>query len=535
MNKIERAAKYNPEKAKQLQLELDTLAMRSRITRLDMLKSQINAEIGIKTLKDEGAISKGFKDVFNTSYNNIQSDFKTNGIRANGKLAKDFVDNLIKYPWSGSNFSDNLWGTKKEKLVELLGKHITQGSIQGLDVNKITEKIRKELDSDFKVTQNVVRTELNYALGQSNLAAYKDDKIEEYEMIGCSDNRTCDLCSDLDGKKFKVKDATVGQNYHPLHPRCRCTSAPVVDRSWINDVTPENNPDTNPNFFEERELTGDDSGGILVKRDYESSLAKITGKEFYNTIMDIVENCSVEQVKNFYVQKINDVTIADINAKSGSINPKTGHVSLNLEKTKSGSSYQNSNQVAFHEIAHAQDWNVAREKGLSIDKTCYSAYYKDSIFPKTIEAEVAGHIKTGAEIAKRYNYDYIKMGKEGHIRMEDVELLYEVGSKRAKEIVGEKVLIKKVIGLSENDLNTRAVISDIINGATKGRVKLGVGHPDSYWKTFTKDEINTGLSMEATADISEAVMANSKALNLVKIVIPKSYEVYLEMVEDMVK
>jgi len=89
--------------------------------------------------------------------------------------------------------------------------------------------------------------------------------------------------------------------------------------------------------------------------------------------------------------------------------------------------------------------------------------------------------------------------------------------------------------LSENDLNTRAVISDIINGATKGRVKLGVGHPDSYWKTFTKDEINTGLSMEATADISEAVMANSKALNLVKIVIPKSYEVYLEMVEDMVK
>lgn len=244
LNQIERASKYNPEKAKALQLELDTLAMRSRITRLDMLKSSINAEIGIKTLKDEGAITKGFTDVFNMGYRGIQSDFKTSGIRANGKLAKNYVEDLMKHPWAGSNFSDNLWGSKKDKLVELLNKHITIGSIQGLNVNKITETIRKELDSDFKATQNVVRTELNYALGQANLEAYKNDNVDEYEMISCDDNRTCDSCSGLDGQKFKVKDAAVGINYHPLHSRCRCTSAPVVNRDWMKEVTPENNPDT---------------------------------------------------------------------------------------------------------------------------------------------------------------------------------------------------------------------------------------------------------------------------------------------------
>lgn len=288
MNQIERASKYNPEKAKALQLELDTLAMRSRITRLDMLKSSINAEIWIKTLKDEGVITKGFTDVFNMGYKGIQSDFKTSGIRTNGKLAKNFVEDLMKHPWSGVNFSDNLWGNKKDKLVELLNKHITIGSIQGLNVNKITESIRKDLDSDFKNTQRIVRTELNYSLGQSSLEAYKNDGIKQYEMLSCSDNRRCELCESLDGKKFNIEEAKPGINYHPLHPNCRCTSIPVVDTSWINDITPENNPDGNPNFFEEREQE--------IRK--ENSIEKDTSKKVENIIKEELSKAVEKELKN---------------------------------------------------------------------------------------------------------------------------------------------------------------------------------------------------------------------------------------------
>ena len=242
VNKIERLSKYNPEKAKQLQLELDTLAMRSRISRLDTLKASINAEVGIKTLKDEGAINKGFTEVFNKSYSSIQSDFKTKGAQVETKVDKKFVEDTAKHPWSGSNFSDNIWGTKKDKLCELLNKHITIGSIQGLDVNQITENMRKELNSDFRSTQRIVRTELNYALGQANLKAYGDDGIKQYEMLACGDNRMCEDCEGVDGQKFNIEDATPGVNYHPMHANCRCTSVPVVDRSWMDDITPADDP-----------------------------------------------------------------------------------------------------------------------------------------------------------------------------------------------------------------------------------------------------------------------------------------------------
>lgn len=318
MNQIERASKYNPEKAKALQLELDTLAMRSRITRLDMLKSSINAEIGIKTLKDEGAITKGFTDVFNMGYKGIQSDFKTSGMRTNGKLAKNFVEDLMKHPWSGSNFSDNLWGTKKDKLVELLNKHITIGSIQGLNVNKITESIRKDLDSDFKATQRIVRTELNYALGQSSLEAYKNDGIKQYEMLSCSDNRRCELCESLDGKKFNVEEATPGINYHPLHSNCRCTSAPVVNRDWINEVTPENNPDT-VEETEEKDTSKDELSKAVekgLKKDIESvklnsedeqAVYRYIGSESYtiNESLRLGEELTAEQ--NSFIKSLDKV------------------------------------------------------------------------------------------------------------------------------------------------------------------------------------------------------------------------------------
>ena len=36
--------------------------------------------------------------------------------------------------------------------------------------------------------------------------------------------RTCEICGELDGKVFFVKDAKPGANYPPLHPNCRCTT-----------------------------------------------------------------------------------------------------------------------------------------------------------------------------------------------------------------------------------------------------------------------------------------------------------------------
>ncbi|MDZ5017221.1 phage head morphogenesis protein, partial [Clostridium perfringens] len=52
--------------------------------------------------------------------------------------------------------------------------------------------------------------------------------IEEYEYSATLDLRTSDICSELDNKPFKVKNAIVGVNYPPMHANCRSTTIPVV-------------------------------------------------------------------------------------------------------------------------------------------------------------------------------------------------------------------------------------------------------------------------------------------------------------------
>lgn len=231
VNEIERLKAYNPNKAETLKIKLETLVMKSRISRLDMIKSQINVEIGIKTLKDEGVITKGFEKVFNNSFNRIQGDFKING-----KLDKDIVNQIMKNPYKRENFSDNLWGDKREKLMQLLNKHVKEGFIQGVNVQKLTKLIRDDMGGNYKAIQKVVRTELNYALGQASLTAYKQDGIKQYEYLAELDNRTCDICSPLNGEKFNIDQAIPGINYNPMHPNCRCTTVPVVDKSWMYEL-----------------------------------------------------------------------------------------------------------------------------------------------------------------------------------------------------------------------------------------------------------------------------------------------------------
>lgn len=53
--------------------------------------------------------------------------------------------------------------------------------------------------------------------------------------------RTCDTCGALDGRRFKVDDAEPGVNYPPIHPNCRCTTVeydPEEALDWLNSGEP---------------------------------------------------------------------------------------------------------------------------------------------------------------------------------------------------------------------------------------------------------------------------------------------------------
>lgn len=223
---IKRLSEINEELANKLRIELETLAMKSRITRLDSLKTQIDIELSKKISKDYNAVEKGISEVYRDFFKIQTTDFGLTGV--NTVLPKKTLKMLMQQPWSGANFSERIWGNS-EALGKVLKQEIIQSFMQGVSVKDLSDRIEKRFENDRYNTERLVRTELNYAFNQTTKLSYEEAEIEEYEFLAEIDNRTSEICKKLNGEKFKVKDARAGVNYPPMHPHCRSTTVAVLD------------------------------------------------------------------------------------------------------------------------------------------------------------------------------------------------------------------------------------------------------------------------------------------------------------------
>ena len=223
---IERLSEINEELANKLRIELETLAMKSRITRLDSLKTQIDIELSKKINKDYNVVEKGISEVYRDFFKIQTTDFGLTGV--NTVLPKKTLKMLMQQPWSGANFSERIWGNS-EALGKVLKQEIIQSFMQGVSVKDLSDRIEKRFENDRYNTERLVRTELNYAFNQTTKLSYEEAEIEEYEFLAEIDSRTSEICKKLNGEKFKVKDARAGVNYPPMHPHCRSTTVAVLD------------------------------------------------------------------------------------------------------------------------------------------------------------------------------------------------------------------------------------------------------------------------------------------------------------------
>lgn len=233
MAEIEKFKGIDEKIVDKLKLELETLAMKSRISRLDTLKAQIDMELNRKAYTEHKALKGTLETVYNDSYRDIRLDF---GVESSvAYLDTDTLSDLINYPWSGTDFSNRIW-ENRAALGRVLKEEIIQSFIQGISVKDLSDKIMGRMNSDRKNTERLVRTELNYALNQATKKGYEDSEVEEYEYLAEIDSRTSPQCRELNGKIFKLKDAKVGINYPPIHPHCRSTTIPVIEYEKLKET-----------------------------------------------------------------------------------------------------------------------------------------------------------------------------------------------------------------------------------------------------------------------------------------------------------
>lgn len=210
-------------------LELNTLAMRSRISRLDKLYGDTLIELDKLGSKADKAITGFLKDAYKD--NRLHSAYelaKKGQGPLNVAVNEKHVEQVLRAPWSGKNYSERIWGNS-DKLARTLQDTVFNSVHRGVPVEKLAKEVQERMNVGKNDAVRLVRTELNYVYNQATLDSLKSANMEYFQFIATLDKRTSSVCREHDNHVYPIDEAEVGTNVPPLHPRCRSTIAGSID------------------------------------------------------------------------------------------------------------------------------------------------------------------------------------------------------------------------------------------------------------------------------------------------------------------
>lgn len=204
--------------------ELNTLAMRSRITRLDKLYADTLVEIGKLSKDVRAAMDKFLPSAYKDFYYHDLYDIgqKRGLIHPVSRVDAGALENVIRTPWSGKNYSARIW-KNGEKLAETIQRTVTAGMHRGCSADELARYVEQRMNVGYSQAVRLVRTELNYVENRAIVDGIKESGMKYYRFVATLDRRTSATCRDHDGHIYPVDDYSPGTNAPPLHPHCRST------------------------------------------------------------------------------------------------------------------------------------------------------------------------------------------------------------------------------------------------------------------------------------------------------------------------
>lgn len=208
---------------KGLEREL-TLAMRSRITRLDKLYAEVLMALDALGRKADKAMTAYLTDAYlDGYYHSLFEIGKKRGLEGSvSRISEEDAEKVVRTPWSGENYSKRLWNNT-EKLGKTIQQVVSSGVHRGLSVQKLSKMVEERMGVGHRQAVRLVRTEMNFSLNRSILDGIKASGMKYYRFVATLDRRTSAQCRSHDGHVYKVEDYSPGTNAPPLHPHCRST------------------------------------------------------------------------------------------------------------------------------------------------------------------------------------------------------------------------------------------------------------------------------------------------------------------------
>ncbi|HGM1480134.1 TPA: minor capsid protein [Clostridioides difficile] len=233
---VEEYIRYGKENAinQKWMKELENASARVHITRLEALKLQIQQQVEVLYGNELDSIDKLMKDVYTSGYYHTAFNIQQ-GVNVGWSLMSldtNRINKVISKPWTtdGLNFSERIWGKHRPALVNELHTKLTQSIIRGENPKVLVNEFSKKFNVSKSQARNLIMTESAFFASASRKDCFNNLDVEKYEIIATLDLKTSNICRELDGKVFDMKDYQVGITAPPFHPRCRTTTTP-----WFED------------------------------------------------------------------------------------------------------------------------------------------------------------------------------------------------------------------------------------------------------------------------------------------------------------
>ena len=209
--------------------ELNTLSMRSRISRLDKLRGETLMELDKLGRKVDSSMTKFLSDAYADTKKQTLGDLAKQGISSLAtEVSPERVKDVLKTPWSGKNYSERIW-KNTTKLADTIQTEIVNGVHRGSSVQSMTKRVQERMGVGRSDSERLVRTEMNYVNNTAALDSMREAKMKYFRFIATIDRRTSAVCRDHDGNVYELDEASVGDNVPPLHARCRSTIAASLE------------------------------------------------------------------------------------------------------------------------------------------------------------------------------------------------------------------------------------------------------------------------------------------------------------------
>lgn len=163
-----------------------------------------------------------------------------------------------KTSWERTNYYDKAEYSTTQ-LKNTLDTKLPQFIAMGYTVNTIMNEINPLLKIRYNGDVANTRSFVTLVNNKAHTDLMQSLSISKYEYVAVLDERTTEICRNMNGSVFNLSDAAIGVNVPPLHYNCRSSIRPILTNdvekklnrlgtisrrttitSWLKENLPEN-------------------------------------------------------------------------------------------------------------------------------------------------------------------------------------------------------------------------------------------------------------------------------------------------------